>query len=1109
MKKLVLMYLLLAIVWASGEAQVVVTSGTFPTMCQGQGYVTQINDIVIKETLINDFRHLACTQEAFFLNAPLGYAFEPNVGTVTCLSGRDISISSVDISAGTVEIALNTIYTFSYIDQITISGLSIKASIGASGKAFIYKEDFPIAGACGPFITGDIDADSIVHATINSIPYTLSISLTGVFCSDDNVPIPITGVPGIGTFSGSGVSGGNFISSVAGAGSKTITYTTVVSGCTYACSTNVTVKAPPYVGISQYPTGLLCPNTSVTFSETTVGYTGKRYQFFVNGIPVTILSTSSGPNYTTTSLVNGDQVSVLTDGGNGTCQKMSSAITMTFVSATTVTISLPTLPALLCDNASAGYTVVKNPTGGVLTGAGISGGNFYPSLAGAGTTTLTYLATVGGCNYTVTKDIIVTAAPTLVFTSSDADNIICEGDPVTFTANTNGTANRYLFLKDANGIQGPSSSNTYLTSSLSNGDMITVTVDNGANTCVANSVVITTTAGKIPHSAFSWKSTCGQNTITYHDLSTVTGGSILKKWDWDYTNDGTIDYTQLTSLPDAVNTYSVANSYQSRLRVTTDKGCYKDTIIRVYTLPGKTPTPTDPYAINFTSSNQGWAYDGTNSSWGWGIAPSAFGMGTRPIWSTGQNSSDGNYKVAEHSYLYGPCINFSQLDKPMIALKLSSKITANPAGAILEATSDDGLNWVKLGNIGEGLNWYNVAGIVSTPFTYLANSTDNNPNAQGWADTISFHNAKIPKLGLQNYAGNTSVRFRINFAAVANVSAPRFAGIGIDSVWIGNRNKIVMIEHFTNTCLKCPPADSAINLINSKRSKDVVSIYEHTSFPYSDPYKFDEADLSSRVLYYGLTSVPYTFMDGSYFTGNTYSGGTLQSRMDTIHLDARALVNSVFKIDITSLITTGKIDANVRVTYTDLANSFKQNVVIQVAITEDTVGGNVAANFVLWKMLPSAAGSYISNDWKPNPVKQVHETWNNNSIITSGRKFGIVVFVQNYDTKEVYQAAYIKGSGTFGSIVVLSDNEKNNSSQNLYIYPNPASTIVNIAFEEVLKDQVNWQMTDNFGKIVKEGTIKESTLGYQIDTNELANGMYYIKLANENINQIRKLIINK
>jgi hypothetical protein len=631
-----------------------------------------------------------------------------------------------------------------------------------------------------------------------------------------------------------------------------------------------------------------------------------------------------------------------------------------------------------------------------------------------------------------------------------------------------------------------------------------VTLNTGCSNLKDSSFVM----GAYPSSAFSWKSTCGQNTITFHDLSSITGGSTITKWDWDYTNDGTIDYTQLTSLPDAVYTYPITNTYQSRLRVTTDKGCYNDTVIRVYTLPGKTPTPTDPYAINFASSNQGWAYDGTNSSWGWGIAPSSFGMGTRTIWSTGQNSPDGNYKIAEHSYLYGPCINFSQLDKPMIAMKLSSKITANPAGAILEATSDDGLNWVKLGNIGEGLNWYNVAGIVSTPFTYLANSTDNNPLAQGWADTISFNNAKIPKLGLQSYAGNTSVRFRINFAAVANVSAPRFAGIGIDSVWIGNRNKIALIEHFTNTSSLCLAADSAINLINTKRPKDVVSIYYHSSFPDYDPLSaFDDADVSSRVLDYGLSNVPYTVLEGDYYRGNTYFGGTSSARIDTTDIDAVILNNAIFKIDLTTIIVGNNVTANARVTYTD-SKTILKDLNLRVVVVEDTAGGNPKYNYVSRKMLPDKIGTYLGYTWTPGSVAYVTDTWT--STLLANAKLKVVAFVQDGgDPFEVYQVAYVEGSGTFGSTVVTSNNEKINAVQNLYIYPNPASTIVNIAFEEVLKEEVNWQMTDNFGKIVKEGTIKESTLGYQIDTNELANGMYYIKLANENINQIRKLIINK
>lgn len=1117
MKKVILIHLLLALVWMSGEAQVVVKPGAWPTMCQDGSYVTQTKKIVIKETLPGDFAHINCSG-GYFILAPNGYSFQYNVGTVSLYSGGDFSIPTfayeIYMSWIRIDYELNGVST---IDSIVIDGTSLNAVAGASTSVNLTKYD--PGGGCNIVQNGNMAVDAKNHGTLLSVanpPPKITYASEPYYCSDQNVNYTLTATPSGagGTWSGTGVSGSTFNGFGLSAGVNVVTYTYVYApGCVNSNAIGLTIKVPPTISLgSSDVDNIICPNQSVTFTATATG-SNKRYQFLKNGVPVTTLSATN--TYTTTTLLNNDQISVAADNGNLTCENTSSIITMTVIANPNPTVSVTGLPTLVCSNTTGTYSISTSPTGGVITGNGVSGTSFSPSTAGVGNQVITYTMVVSSCNFPITTSINVVAAPTVVFTSSDAGNVICEGDPVTFTANTSGTANRYLFLKNSNGIQGPNSSNTFLTSSLSNGDVMSVTVDNGVATCPTTSTGITTTVGQIPNSAFSWKSTCGQNTITFHDLSSITGGSTIAKWDWDYNNDAIIDYTQLTSLPNAAYSYPAANTYQSRLRVTTDKGCYKDTVIRVYTLPGKTPTPTDPYAINFASSNQGWAYDGKNASWGWGIAPSSFGMGTRTIWSTGQNSSDGNYKIDEHSYLYGPCINFSQLDKPMIAIKLSSKITANPAGAILEATSDDGLNWVKLGNIGEGLKWYNVAGIVSTPFTYLANSTDNNPNAQGWADTVSFNNAKIPKLGLQNYAGNTSVRFRINFAAVANVTAPRFAGIGIDSVWIGNRNKMVLLEHFTTQLeLKyCVPSNVYMDNIRNKRPKDVSSLYYHTNFPSADLYnQFSDADVSSRVLYYGTDVVPETHLDGNYYTGSVYSGGTSQSRIDTAKVDARSLVNARFKIDLTTAITQGHIDINTRITYTDIANSFSMKtetaVVVQTVIVEDTADGNVAINSVLRKMLPNAAGSYISINWQLNPVQQLHETWSN-SIITSGRKLGVVVFVQNYDTKEVYQAAYLKGSGTLGSLVVTDvtssiygDNTK------ITVYPNPANQEAFVHFGKPSIGEYNWQMYDQLGKLVETGNVKSGEIGFSINTSKYAEGIYHIKIVDEkNSTHYTKLVI--
>ncbi len=653
----------------------------------------------------------------------------------------------------------------------------------------------------------------------------------------------------------------------------------------------------------------------------------------------------------------------------------------------------------------------------------------------------------------------------------------------------------------------------YSTTALTNGDVMSVTVDNGANTCATTSNTIATVVGKIPHSFFNWKSACGQNQITFHDLSSVAGNSTLTKWEWDYTNDATVDYSQVSALPDVIFNYPATNQYNARLRVTSNKGCYKDTVMRVYTLPGKTPTITNPYAVNFASSNQGWAYDGLNSSWGWGTAPAAFSS-SRPIWSTGQASGDGKYYTAEHSYLYGPCIDLSMLDKPMLALKLSSKITDKPAGGILEASIDEGLNWIKVGNVDEGLGWYNVSGVVSTPFTYLANNTNNNPLAQGWAtDTINFDNTKLSRISLQQFAGQTSVRLRINFAAVADVNAVRYAGIGIDSIWIGNRTKRVVMEHFTNTLdasqtkgIPIVNGEKAVNVIRDNRKKDVSAIYYHCSFPdASDRYNvFYPAGPSSRVLYYGVSNVPRTVLDGKFYNGSDYTNTNASLRLDTNDIDARALVPAIFKMDMSTYLSPGNVKAAVRMKYNVSNSTYASDVLLHVIVIEDSANNDINYSSVVRQMLPDAAGSYISKTWHYNDSMDIVQDWPNSLPTTS--KFGVVSYIQNAGTKEILQSIYVKGQGTSGNVVSnandpLSDNE-------ILIFPNPADNEIMLLSSSEEVHIAGWALIDNLGRGVKNAQLESHLKGIAINTSDLENGIYMIQvLTSKGKNILKKIII--
>lgn len=133
-----------------------------------------------------------------------------------------------------------------------------------------------------------------------------------------------------------------------------------------------------------------------------------------------------------------------------------------------------------------------------------------------------------------------------------------------------------------------------------------------------------------------------------------------------------------------------------------------DSIIN-YKLRNQPLITSFPYIENFESGDGNWFSDGKNNSWEYGTPNGAkinkAASGTK-VWTT---SLSNNYKENELSYLYSPCFAISGLTNPMLSFSLSTDIE-NCGTSLCDAAyveySVDGNTWSKLGQSGEGTNWY-------------------------------------------------------------------------------------------------------------------------------------------------------------------------------------------------------------------------------------------------------------------------------------------------------------------------------------------------------------------------------------------------------------------
>lgn len=131
--------------------------------------------------------------------------------------------------------------------------------------------------------------------------------------------------------------------------------------------------------------------------------------------------------------------------------------------------------------AAAPVLLSLSPSGGTLSGNGISGNTFSPSVAGIGIHAITYTVTQNGCTGTSVQNTTITTNPSVQITASGALQF-CMGGSVELTA-TQGSA--YLW---SNGASTPS-----ITANQSGTYTVTVTNAGGCSGSVASAPVSVTT----------------------------------------------------------------------------------------------------------------------------------------------------------------------------------------------------------------------------------------------------------------------------------------------------------------------------------------------------------------------------------------------------------------------------------------------------------------------------------------------------------------------------------------------------------------------------------------------------------------------------------------
>ena len=321
-----------------------------------------------------------------------------------------------------------------------------------------------------------------------------------------------------------------------------------------------------------------------------------------------------------------------------------------------------------------------------------------------------------------------------------------------------------------------------------------------------------------------------------------------------------------------------------------------------------------------------------------------------------------------------------------------------------------------------------------------------------------------------------------------------------------------LLEMFTSsTCSPCVQGNIDLEALLAANPNEHTNLKYQMSWPGGgDPYFTAEGD--TRKTYYTATGVPHLVIDGFGPVGvSQQSYDDAAARLAFIDIDATySVVGKTVNIDV-DVVPVADLGAN--------------NLTIHMAIFEwetyNNVGGNSETEFerVMKKMVPDASGQSVallttgatqvfSNSYTFNGSYRLPNNANDpidHSIEHSIEEFsdlGVVVWVQNDDTKEVLQSAYAQQ--------ILLGVEENTNIGSIMVYPNPTSENATVMVHTMEAMNLEIELYNIQGARVHAeqfGLVKAGRQTFDLPTNSLNDGIYLVRILSGTSFQERKLII--
>ncbi len=578
-------------------------------------------------------------------------------------------------------------------------------------------------------------------------------------------------------------------------------------------------------------------------------------------------------------------------------------------------------------------------------------------------------------------------------------------------------------------------------------------------------------------------------------------------WIFKTANGGVLGSIGGSTATDTVDfSFPDIGHYQIEYKVLNDVGCEGSTTKELVLKPINS-LPAAGYKEDFNSENDNWfSYsDGQYLSWK-RDEPEFAGFVPVPgdlAWYTKLPFDNSGY--SEHSWIQSTCFDFSSRRFPFIEMDLMKSFTPGVDGAVLQYQDLVSEGWKTLGNVGEGINWYNVEELLNQP----------GGSSYGWGLDLFSPDAEwvhaSHNLGI--LAGHPHVKFRIILAtgSAQEIEPGLFnQGFAFDNIFIGERIRRSLLEYFTNSStIECREADDVVDLFAANHYGSVVDVQYHMDYPGVDLMNVNNPyPPSIRSFKYGIQGVPSAVFNGGTRSDQRFDfSDPFNEPNDQVLLEA-ALEIPVFELDLGVSWMENRLEATTLVTCR--TDSFSSNLQLYLVVIESSVSAYTGLNQdtifrnVVLDILPSPAGKLLGNIWHLGRTDIRTYSWNYADYIEDIEDLAVVAFVQDRDNDEVLQVSFEALTPQVGTVTIPR------KSRSMAIYPNPAAerVFVNLGSRQVLKGVI--QIMDLSGKLVMTLNVQPNTSLYQVDIASLSRGMYMVYwIESREVQGRNKLVINR